>query len=98
MLEIIKYLSLLIRLLPEILSAVRSVEALITGAKQGQLKKELVMGLISAALDIGDDFVSFDKAKALAVASALIDNIVAALHLVGEFKHGTPAPEPRATA
>lgn len=94
MLELLKYLALAAGLLPEILRAVRAAEELVKAAQAGQAKKELVLGMVEATLDVADDFVKLDREKVLAIASRLIDLAVAALNLIGEFRHSAQPTNP----
>lgn len=77
---------IIISLLPTILDVVMKAEKLITGIKQGKVKKQVALGLISNAVDAADRFkpgAGDMKESILSAASKLIDGTVEVLNASG---------------
>lgn len=75
-------------LIPLIIQTVLDVENVVTGFKQGQVKKSRVMGIISGVLDTKDYFLGRDSAgknQILNLVSMFIDVTVSTFNYTGLF-------------
>jgi len=82
-----KTLSIIVRLLPPLVAAVKEAERAMPAAGQGQAKKELVLSCIRAAYQADDELrnaIDFDRLVALC--TELIAGIVAVFNAFGVFK------------
>lgn len=77
-------------LLPLIIRLIHAVEGIVSGAKQGQVKKELVMEVIGAllsALVSGGVIAEAERKQAADIFSGLVDQAISILNDLGIFKH-----------
>ncbi|MDI6872020.1 MAG: hypothetical protein QME79_11895 [Bacillota bacterium] len=80
-----------------LLAVIRAVIALVQEVEVpgwGPAKKQAVLDLIAALYDATPAWQSVTKESVLALASTVIDLVVAFFHLIGRFKHSTPSPTP----
>lgn len=85
-----KWLQLILGLLPYVLQTVVSVEQVV-GAGNGQTKKQLVLDAIDAGAHVGET-VPVENVK---IVSTLVDSVVGSLNATGFFKtQPKPVPAP----
>ena len=82
-------LPILIKVVPLAIRLVPVVERLVKGAKQGTVKRELVVALVLATLQTYEGFSGKDVADEVKLAEGvglIIDGVVACLNATGKLK------------
>ncbi len=77
---------MILKYLPVVLQGVVAVENVIGNAAPGAAKKEVILGAVQAATQLG---ATVDQQE-VAVVSALVDNVVGTLNKTGVFTKGVP--------
>lgn len=81
---------LIVQMLPMVLQIVKAIEELIAGAKQGTVKKQAAVALITESLAVAvksGGMKASDAEKAAVHAPAVVDVAVGVLNTIGVFKH-----------
>jgi hypothetical protein len=81
-----KWLQIVLKYMPVVISAVKSVEDTVGSEVPGTAKKQIVLDVISAAAKAGETIPDAD----VAAISMLVDIVVGSLNATGVFKKSAP--------
>ncbi len=95
-LDKVRQLAVMVPVVLAILTAVKRAVEEFEQPGNGPAKKQAVLNVIAVLYDQFAEFMPLPKDKVLAIAERLVEVVVAAKNLIGEFVH-SPQPQPAPT-